>query len=242
MSFDLAYMLEKLPYLLTGLKMTLVISAVSLLFSLFFGMSGAVVRLWKVPVLSQLTAVYVEAVRNTPLLVQIFFIYFGLPSLGITLSAFASGCIALSLWGGAYAVENFRGGMEAVPKGLIEAGQSLGMGRVDVVRHIILPIGFRISFPAFSNTSISVLKNSSYLTGIGLVELTFTALDSISNDFKTFEMFFAIGFLYLLLVWGISYLFSLIERKLDYNRKTGGEVKSGGNSDEQLAVSCERSS
>jgi His/Glu/Gln/Arg/opine family amino acid ABC transporter permease subunit len=219
LNFDVNYLLDQLPYLLKGLKMTLFISVISLLCSLIIGIVGAVVRTLRIPLLSPIVTIFVDFIRNTPLLLHIFLLYFGLPSVNIKLSAFASGCIALSLWGGAYAVENFRGGMEAVSKPLIEAGQSLGMRMPQLIRYIIVPIGFRISFPAFSNTAISVLKNSSYLTGIGLAELTFTALDKISEDFKTFEMFFAIGFLYLLLVWGLSYLFGVIEKRLDFHRK-----------------------
>src|SRR5690606_34568754 len=128
----------------------------------------------------QLTSIYVELFRNTPLLVQIFLVYFGLPSLGITLSAPFAGIIALSLWGGAYATENFRGGLESVSKQLVEAGDSLGMNKFQIYRYVIVPIGFRYSFSSFSNTSISVLKNSSFLAGIGLVELTFAAMDTVS--------------------------------------------------------------
>jgi His/Glu/Gln/Arg/opine family amino acid ABC transporter permease subunit len=238
--FDYLFIIEKLPYLLLGLKMTVIISAVSVFSSLVLGITGAIIRTLKIPILSQIVVIYVEAIRNTPLLVHIFMIYFGLPTIGITLSAFTSGCIALSIWGGAYAVENFRGGMEAVSKNLLEAGESLGMGTLHLLRYIIVPIGFRISFSSFSNTSISVLKNSSYLTGIGLVELTFTAIDTISVYFKTFEMFFAIGVIYLVLVWAVSYLFHVIEKKLDFNRKDIGRRKWIGFSDKQFAITNKR--
>lgn len=241
LSFDFLFILDKLPYLLLGLKMTIIVSAVSLFFSLVLGIGGAIIRTLKVPILSPCVAAYVELIRNTPLLVHIFIIYFGLPTLGMTLSAFTSGCIALSMWGGAYAIENFRGGMEAVSKDLIAAGESLGMGISHTLRYIIIPIGFRISFSSFSNTSISIIKNSSYLTGIGLVELTFTAIDTISVYFKTFEMFFAIGVIYLILVWSVSYLFGFIEKKLDFNRKDIGRRKVFGNTDKQFATSDKRS-
>lgn len=224
MDFDIAFLIDKFPYLLTGLKMTIFISVVSIIFSLLIGIICAILKTAKIPILSQVTTIYVELFRTTPLLVQIFLLYFGLPSLGITLSAPLTGIIALSLWGGAYATENFRGGLESVSNQLVEAGFSLGMNNFHIYRYIVVPIGFRVSFSSFSNTSISVLKNSSYLSGIGLVELTFTAVDTISIYFKTLEVFFTIGVIYLLLVWMVSFLFGVIERKLDFNRKETPKV------------------
>src|SRR4051794_7620321 len=106
------------PYLMLGLKMTLFISGISLVFSLLIGITGALIRNMNVPIISQLVTGYVEFIRNTPLLVQIFFIYFGLPSIGLTISGPVTGIIALSLWGGAYAIENFRGGFSSVSKQL----------------------------------------------------------------------------------------------------------------------------
>ncbi|CAH1198810.1 Glutamine transport system permease protein GlnP [Paenibacillus plantiphilus] len=220
MSFDFGYIIDTLPLLLTGLKMTLFISVFSILFSLIIGMGGAVIRTLKIPVLSQLVVVYVDLIRNTPLLVHVFFLYFGLPAFGIKLSAVAVGIIALSLWGGAFAAENFRGGTDAVPHALIESGQSLGLSTWQIVSHVIIPLGFRISFPAFSNTAVSVIKNSAYMTSIGVAELTFMAVDRMAYDFKTYEMLLTIAVIYLILIWGTSYLFGRIERKLDFNNKT----------------------
>jgi polar amino acid transport system permease protein len=228
-NFDFGYIIGTLPLLLTGLKLTIYISVVSILFSLIIGMGGAVVRTLKIPVLSQIVAVYVDVIRNTPLLVHVFFLYFGLPAFGIKLSALTVGIIALSLWGGAFAAENFRGGTDAVPHALIESGQSLGLSTGQIVRHIIVPLGFRISFPAFSNTAVSVIKNSAYLTSIGVAEMTFMAMDRIAYDFKTYEMLLTIAAIYLLLIWGTSYLFGRIERKLDYKKNTTkGRGLSGG--------------
>jgi His/Glu/Gln/Arg/opine family amino acid ABC transporter permease subunit len=240
LSFDFAYIWNTLPLLLTGVKMTVFISVVSILFSLIIGITGAVIRTVKVPILSPLVGIFVDVIRNTPLLVHIFFLYFGLPSMGITLPSLAVGIISLSLWGGAFAVENFRGGTDAVPKALVESGQSLGLGMGQIVRHIIVPIGFRISFPAFSNTAVSVIKNSAYLTGIGVVEMTFLALDRIAYDFKTYEMLLTIAVIYLILIWGTSYLFGIIERKMDYNKKSTERVNVSGNLVGKLAVPVRR--
>lgn len=215
---DVLYILDKLPLLLGGLKITLWVSIVCIFMSLVIGLVGGVIRALKIPVLSQILQVIIEFIRNTPLLVHLFFIYFGLPSIGITISPVITGCIALSLWGGVYAIENFRGGIAAVQKPLIEASYSLGLTWWQTLRHIIVPLGFRISFPAFSNTAISVLKNSSFLTGIGVAELTYVAMDRVSTDFKTYEMFISIAIIYLLLVWITTMIFGIIERRLDYDR------------------------
>lgn len=237
MSFDVGYIIKTLPLLLTGLKMTIFISLLSMIFSLLIGMSGAVIRTLKLPILSQIVTVYVEIIRNTPLLVHVFFLYFGLPAVGIKLSALAVGILSLSLWGGAFAVENFRGGTDSVPKALIESGQSLGLSTWQIVMNIIVPLGFRISFPAFSNTAVSVIKNSAYMTGIGVVELTFMAVDRMAYDFKTYEMLFSIAVIYLILIWGTSYLFSKIEKRLDFYKKTTERVNTSGNLVKKFAVS-----
>jgi len=217
-SFDFGYIIDTLPLLLQGLKMTIYISVVSIALSLIVGMLGAVIRTLKVPVLSQFVMIYVDIIRNTPLLVHVFFLYFGLPAFGIKLSATVVGIISLSLWGGAYAAENFRGGTDAVPKALIESGQSLGLSNLQIVRYIIIPLGFRISFPAFSNTAVSVIKNSAYMTSIGVAELTFMAVDRMAYDFKTYEMLLALTVMYLALVWGASYGFGRIQRHLDFHK------------------------
>ncbi|WP_248927909.1 amino acid ABC transporter permease [Paenibacillus hamazuiensis] len=240
MSFDFGYIWKTLPLLLTGLKMTVFISVIGIILSLLIGMAGAVIRTLKVPVLSQIVTAYVEIIRNTPLLVHVFFLYFGLPSLGIKLDALTCGILSLALWGGAFAVENFRGGTDNVPKALIESGQSLGLSTWQIVRSIIVPLGFRISFPAFSNTAVSVIKNSAYLTGIGVAEMTFMAVDRMAYDFKTYEILVSIACIYLILIWGTSFLFSIIERKLDFYKQTAERVKTSGRFDQKFAISIPR--
>jgi His/Glu/Gln/Arg/opine family amino acid ABC transporter permease subunit len=220
MGFDVAFFFNNFPFLLIGLKMTLLTSSISLVLSLLIGMTGALIRNMNIPIISPMVIGFVEFMRNTPLLVQIIFIYFGLPSIGITLSGPITGIVALSLWGGAYAIENFRGGLLSVSKQLEEAGYSLGMNTYHIYRYIIIPIGFRVSFPSFSNTAMSVLRNSSLLSSIGVMELTFQAFDKIAVSFKVLEMFIAIGVIYLLLVWILSILFNLIEQKLDVTHQS----------------------
>ncbi|MCC7047783.1 MAG: amino acid ABC transporter permease [Alphaproteobacteria bacterium] len=212
--FDLAYIQASLPDLIQGLGMTIRVSLLSIGLSVAVGIVGAIVRSLHVPVLSQLAAFYVQFIRNTPLLVQIFFIFYGLPSIGIRLSLFWSGVLALTVWGGAYNIENVRGGFLAIPKSLREATFSLGLHRMHYMLLVALPLGLRVCIPAMLNIAVSVLKNSSYLQAIGLAELTFVAMDRVASEFRTLEMFAAIGTLYLGLVLILSWLVRMLERHL----------------------------
>jgi polar amino acid transport system permease protein len=215
MEFDVAYLTAQGPALLRGLWLTIQVSALSIVLSLLVGVAGAAVRMLKVPVLDKLVVAYVEFIRNTPLLAQLFFIFYGLPGLGLRLSLFWSGVLCLTVWAGAYQIENIRGGLETVGKGLREAAFSLGLSPWRYFRLIAAPMAIRVGLPSMLNTSISLLKNSSYLQAIGLAELTYVAIDRISMDFRTIEMFAAICVIYLVLVLILSFLASRIEYRLN---------------------------
>ncbi|WP_158891179.1 MULTISPECIES: amino acid ABC transporter permease [Pseudomonas] len=200
MDFDLDYLMAQWPALLDGLVMTLKVSLLAIGLSLAIGVVGGAVRLFRVPLLAQLATLYVEVIRNTPILVQLFFIFYGLPAVGLGLSLFWSGVLCLSLWAGAYQVENLRGGLATVERGMREASLALNLKPWQYFCLIALPIAVRTALPAVLNTAISLLKNSSYLQAIGLAELTFVAVDRIATDFRALEMFSAICVLYLGLV------------------------------------------
>ena len=200
MDFDLDYLVAQWPALLDGLVMTLKVSLLAIVLSLAIGVVGGAVRLFRVPLIAQLAALYVELIRNTPILVQLFFIFYGLPAVGLGLSLFWSGVLCLSLWAGAYQVENLRGGLATVERGMREASLALNLKPWQYFCLIALPIAVRTALPAVLNTAISLLKNSSYLQAIGLAELTFVAVDRIATDFRALEMFSAICVLYLCLV------------------------------------------
>ena len=133
-----------------------------------------------------------------------FFIFHGLASIGFGLDGGWSGVVALSLWGGTYNTENVRGGLAAVDKGQREAASSLGLRPLLYLRLVALPIGLRVCVPALLNTAVSVLKNSSYLQAVGVAELTFVAMNRVAMDFRTLEMFLAIGAIYLVIVFSLS--------------------------------------
>jgi polar amino acid transport system permease protein len=210
-SFSFPYIASAGPDLLAGLVMTIKVSLVSIVIAAAIGIVGAAVRLFRVPILAPLVTGYTHFIRSTPLLVQIFFIFYGLASVGLPLSDYWSGVLALSLWGGAYNVENARGGFLAVPKGLRDASSALALRPLHYLALVALPVGLRVSIPAMLNTSVSVLKNSAYLQAIGLAELTFVAMDRVATDLRTLEMFAAIGCLYLVLVLVLSMFVRYIE-------------------------------
>jgi polar amino acid transport system permease protein len=210
-SFSLPYIASAAPDLFAGLLMTIKVSLVSILIATAIGIAGAAIRLFRVPILAPVVAGYTHFIRSTPLLVQIFFIFYGLASIGLPLSDYWSGVLALSVWGGAYNVENVRGGFLAVPKGLRDASSALALRPLHYLALVALPVGLRVSIPAILNTSVSVLKNSAYLQAIGLAELTFVAMDRVATDLRTLEMFAAIGLMYLTLVLVLSFLVRYIE-------------------------------
>jgi polar amino acid transport system permease protein len=214
LDFDLAYLVQQAPALWRGFLLTLAVSGAALVLSLLLGISGAMARDRQVPFLSQIVAGYVEVVRNTPLLVQIFFIVYGLPAIGLRLTLFWSGVVALGLWAGAFQVENVRGGLSTVGRGLREAGASLGLRPLPVLLLIALPLALRSSIPAMLNTAVSMLKNSAYLQAIGLMELTFVAVDRISMDFRALEMFATLLLVYVGLVLLLSFAAGTLERRM----------------------------
>jgi len=213
-SLDWAYIADHLPDLARGLVNTLKVSLIGIAGASLIGAVLGAARAHRIPVVSQLAAAYVEVIRNTPILVQIFLIFYGLPRAGILLSPFEAAWISVMVWGGAFNTENFRAGFEAVPKRYREAGYALGFGPLATFLNVTLPIGGRIALPSSINTYVSVLKNTALLTAIGYPELTNTAYSLASFSFKDFEMFFVLALVYLTLVWTLSALVRLLEARL----------------------------
>jgi polar amino acid transport system permease protein len=213
-AFDWAYLIETMPALLNGLRMTLVVSVLAIAISLLIGAAGAALRLSGRPLLEWPVRAYVAFIRNTPLLVQLFFIFYGLPAIGLRLSAFWSGVLCLAIWGGSYHLESLRAGYLGVSRGTKEAAGSLALKTWQYALLIALPIALRTAVPSMLNTSIAMIKNSSYLQAIGLAEMTFVAIDRISLEFRTIELFAAICVLYLALVLSLSAAASRLELHL----------------------------
>lgn len=211
--FDVGFIGDHLDDFAAGLVRTLEISAIGIVGSLVVGMVGGGLAALRVPVVRWAVMAYVEFFRNTPLLVQIFFLYFAAPTVGLRLSGFTVGWLSLVLWGGAYNIENFRAGYGAVDSGHAEAARALGFGTLKTFRFVIAPIGWRVALPSVGNTLISVMKNSSFMIAISFPELTDTAVGIVAVTFRVFEVFLTIGLIYLALVWMMSQAIAVIERR-----------------------------
>jgi polar amino acid transport system permease protein len=212
--FDVDYLIRQLPALRRGLALTVQASALAIVISIAIGLVGASLRTLRVPALAPLVVLYVEFIRNTPLLVQLFFVFFGLPAIGLTLSLFWSGVLALALWAGAFQTENVRGGLAAVSPGLAEAARAVGLSRAQYLRLVGLPLAVRTGLPAMLNTCVSLIKNSAYLSAIGVQELSGVAFDRIASDFRAFEMLLVLLVGYLSVVLSLSFAVRLIEHRL----------------------------
>jgi His/Glu/Gln/Arg/opine family amino acid ABC transporter permease subunit len=200
--------------LLDGLLRTLEVSAIAIAGAVLIGAVLGAARAHRIPLISQVAAAYVEVIRNTPILVQIFMYFFALPQIGITLEPFTVAWLAVMVWGGAFNIENFRAGFEAVPYRYREAAFALGFGRIKTFLNVTLPIGGRIALPSSINTYIAVLKNTALLYAISYPELTKTAYDVNAATLQTLETFFVLAVVYLTLVWTLSGLIRLLEARL----------------------------
>ena len=214
-TYDLgAFVSENYEELLDGLLNTLKVSAFAIVGAFVIGAVLGAARAHRIPVVSQCTAVYVEVIRNTPILVQIFMIFYALPQFGIVFDQFTVAWLSVMIWGGAFNSENFRAGFEAVPHRYREAASALGFGRLSTFLNVTLPIGGRISIPSSINTYISVLKNTSLMYVIGYAELTTTSLNISNLTLETKESLTVLAVTYLTLVWTLSALIRFAENRL----------------------------
>jgi polar amino acid transport system permease protein len=186
-------------FLLAGLGTTLYLATVTMLLGLAIGIAGAAARLYGGPVLRSLVATYVEVVRNTPLLVQLFIVFFGLPGLGLRLDAMTAALISLTINLGAYSVEIVRAGLEAIPRTQIEAGHSLGLSGFQVFRYIIVFPALKLMFPALASQFILLMLATSIASQISVPELFHAASIIQSRTFRDFEVYTVIAVLYLAL-------------------------------------------
>ena len=213
-AFDLGFIWDYRYELWEGFKNTMKAAAIGVAGAFVIGLLMGAALAHRIPVISQIGRGYVEVIRNTPILVQMFLLYYGLPELGYRVDLFTVAWLSITIWGGAFNTENFRAGFEAVPRRFREAGYALGFSPLKTFVNVTLPIGGRIALPSSINTYISVLKNTSLLLVIGYADLTNVANNIQSNTFKTFEMFTVLALVYLTIVWTLSALIRLLEARL----------------------------
>ena len=214
-----------IPIYVKAFMLTLKIGWIGVALAFILGIAGAFVLYFKLPVISALTRAYVELFRNTPLLVQLFFIYYGLPVLGFKINAEVCGAVGLGLLGGSYMTESIRSGLDAVPKIQTESAVSLGMSRSQTFLSVILPQAFSISIPALVANVIFLLKETSVFSAISLMDLMFTAKDLIGLYYNTTESLFLLVVFYIIMLMPVSFAGSMIEKKMRF--KMFGDGKHG---------------
>ncbi len=214
MDFD--FIAEYAPMYVTAAVLTLRIAFWGILFSLVTGFVCSLIQYYKIPALKQLISVYIELSRNTPLLVQLFFLYFGLPKLGIMISSEGCAILGLSFLGGSYMAEAFRSGLESVEKNQVEAGLSIGLKHSQIIRYIVLPQAVSVSVPAFCANIIFLIKETSVFSVVALADLMYVAKDLIGLYYKTDEALLMLVISYLVILLPVSIMASLLERRLRY--------------------------
>ena len=206
--------IENLPLLLEGYRTTVLLSLLAMLLALGLGTLMAGLRVSGIRPLGWLAATYVQVFRNTPLLLQLYFLYFGLGRVGLRLGAFEAGLLALSIYTGAYVAEIVRAGILAVDRGQVEAARALALGNTQMLRLVVLPQAVRTVLPPLGNLGIALVKNSALVSAIALADLLYTADLINSRTFRTFEVFTAVAILYLTITLPLAWLVGWLERRL----------------------------
>ena len=219
--FDFSFIGENLPRYLDGVKMTLLISLVSVIFGVVFGsilcfMKSSNIGIWKIKPLKIIAVVYIEVIRATPMILQILMVYAGSNMVfNLDLSAFTSAVIAISINSSAYVAEIIRAGIDSVDKGQMEAARSLGMNKAMAMRLIIIPQAVRTILPAIGNEFVAVIKESSMASVIGVTELIFNAKVVIGATYLPIESYLIAAGFYFIITFPLGRLMNYLERRLN---------------------------
>ncbi|MBQ8136518.1 MAG: amino acid ABC transporter permease [Clostridia bacterium] len=211
---DWSFIAEHVPDYLSGASVTLRFGLYGVLLSLAVGLLCCLVRYFRVPVARLLAHAYVELSRNTPLLVQLFFLYAGLPRVGVKLSAEACAVIGLTFLGGGYMAEAFRSGLDAIEKSQKEAGECLGLTKAQLIRYILLPEALATAAPALFANVIFLIKETSMFSVLAMMDLMNVADTLRTSGGRTIEVLFMLAAAYFIILLPISVLASLVERRL----------------------------
>lgn len=215
---NVSFMAEYAPLYGKALWLVIKLCFWGSLASLAIGFFCAFARYFKTPVLSSVCGIYIELSRNTPLVIQLFFLYFALPRIGIKIDSWHCAVLGLSFLGGSYMAEAFRGGLEAISKGQIEAGLSIGLSYPQLVRYVIFPQALSISVPALGANVIFLLKETSVVSIVALADLMYVAKDLIGMYYKTNESLLMLVASYLIVLLPISIIMRIVEKRT----RTGG--------------------
>ena len=222
-NLDFKFMLKYLPFIMKGVGTTVYISILSIISACILALFGALGRLSKNPIFYGVATFYISVVRGTPLIVQVFVIYLGLPQMGIIIDAVPAGIIALGVNYGAYMTEIFRAGIQAIGRGQIEAAHSLGMTYGQLMKRVVLPQAMRLIIPPTGNEFIAMLKDSALVNFLGVWELFFRAIKIGRQNFKSMETLIIAGLFY----WLVTIFFQYFQSRLE-TRMAKGTRKAAG--------------
>ncbi|WP_077074632.1 amino acid ABC transporter permease [Aedoeadaptatus urinae] len=208
------FLVAMLPQYIEAAKLTLSIGLLGVLGSVLAGLVIAFIRVEKIPLLNGIAKAYIEVSRNTPLLIQLFFLYFGLPKVGIVLSSHACAIIGLIFLGASYMAESFRSGIEAVDLSQIEAAMAIGLTKSQRIRYVVLPQALAMAIPSIGANTIFLMKETSVFSAVALADLMYVAKDLIGLYYETDEALFLLVVSYLVILVPIAVIFSLLERRL----------------------------
>ena len=216
---DWAFVSRYAPFFVTGAEMTLFISVFGIALAILTGLVCAAIETARIPVLRQIVRVYIEVSRNTPLLVQLYFLYFGLPKLGFVWSAEMCAIIGLGFLGGSYMSEAMRAGLEAVPQIQRENAYMLGLSSRQTMLHVVIPQAISTSIPGVVANVIFLIKESSVVSAIALADVMYMAKDLIGMYYTTYEALFLLIVTYLIILLPISIIGTWLERRFEYAKR-----------------------
>ncbi|KMY52057.1 amino acid ABC transporter permease [Peribacillus loiseleuriae] len=205
-----------LPYLMDGLKVTLYIFIIALILGFIIGLIVALLRLAPIKPLNWIAKSYINAIRGTPFIVQLFFIYFGLNTIPwISMDKTTAGIVTVAINAGAYFAEIIRAGIQSIDSGQAEAARSLGLTSTQTMRYIVLPQAFRRMLPTFTNQSIISLKDTSLLSIIGIADLTQRGQIQQAATYESFKIWLIVGIIYFIIIYALTLLANFLERRFE---------------------------
>lgn len=217
MSDIFALLAESFPKIfVSGIMMTIPLALISFLFAMVLAVICALIQYAKIPIARKIVQLYIWIFRGTPMLVQLFIMYFGMQSIGIRISAIAAAIIVFSLNTGAYCAETIRGSIESVPKGQMEAGYCVGLSYVQIMIHIVLPQAFRSAFPSLFNNLISLVKDTSLAANITVTEMFMQTERIAGRTYQFMQLYIEVALVYLIFCTVLTWIQSWCEKKLSY--------------------------
>ncbi len=214
--FKFSVIWESIPILLTGVKLTIIITIFGLLLGFVLGASSGLMKISRNVILRKIAGAYIESIRGTPIMVQVMFIYFGLPlALGMRVPPIMAGVAAIGINSGAYIAEIVRGAFQSIERGQMEAGRSIGLNHFQAMYYVIWPQAFKRMIPPLGNQFIISLKDTSLLVVVGVGELTRTGQEVIASNFRAFEIWLTVAVMYFIMTMSIAKVLNYIERRLE---------------------------